>query len=203
MALRDEIQKKIERKQQEIVDLERGFEVQIASARAYIQALLDLLKTLPRDGEGSNPEQVLRQNSIMARAREAILGAGRPLHINEILRALGRPLDSPNKVSVAGSLANYVRKGEIFSRPAPNTFGLLELGHTAKPVALATHPPEGFGTVKLKRTEQSEDATTLNPTTQRLKEVFANEDERKRVERTNFASAEGDDPTDGWENMPR
>jgi hypothetical protein len=26
-------------------------------------------------------------------------------------------------------LAAYVRRGEIFTRPSPNTFGLLELGH--------------------------------------------------------------------------
>lgn len=202
VAIRDEIQKKIERKQQEIVDLERSFELQLASANAYIQALLDLMKTLPRDAEGSNPEQVLRQNSIMARTREAILGANGPLHITEILQALGRPVDSANKVSVAGSLANYVRKGEIFARPAPNTFGLIELGHHSTP-AVATHPPEGFGKVKLKRAVQSEDATTLDPTTRRLKEVFAKEGEKKRAERMGFARDEGEDPTDGWEDMPR
>jgi hypothetical protein len=146
MSFRDELQKKLDRKQQEVADLERAYQIQIASSRAYIQALQDILKTLPREGDGVKPQDVLRPNSAVARAREAILAVGKPLHINEILHALGRPIDHGNKVSVSGSLAMYVRKGEIFTRPAPNTFGLIEKGHDVS--ALAEEPPSGFGAVR-------------------------------------------------------
>jgi hypothetical protein len=147
MAFRDELQRKIERKQQEIAELERDSQLQIASARAYLQALQDMLKSLPRDADGARPEHVLRPNSAVARTREAILAAQKPLHINDVLKALGRPTDSANKVSISGSLANYVRKGEIFTRPAPNTFGLIELGHTIATV-LPAEPPPNFGSVR-------------------------------------------------------
>jgi hypothetical protein len=37
-----------------------------------------------------------------------------------------------NRSALSGSIAAYVRKGEIFTRPAPNTFGLLELGNSVE-----------------------------------------------------------------------
>jgi hypothetical protein len=49
------------------------------------------------------------------------------MQINEILRAIGRTADKKNRLSLSGSLAHYVRAEEIFTRPAPNTFGLIEL----------------------------------------------------------------------------
>ena len=46
----------------------------------------------------------------------------------------------------AVSLAAYVRKGEIFTRSGPNTFGLIELGHVNENKANPEHePPAGFG----------------------------------------------------------
>lgn len=158
MGLREDILRKIEKKQQEISDIERDVQLQMAAGKAYIQALQDMLRALPRDSEGAKPEHVLRPNSGVARTREAILAAKKPLHINDILRALGRDLDSANKLSIGGSLANYVRKGEIFTRPAPNTFGLIELGHTSSAVAAPREPPAGFGSIRAK--DDDEDGMT-------------------------------------------
>jgi hypothetical protein len=148
MGLREEIEKKIDRKEQEIWDLERDHLIQMAAARSYLQALQDMLKTIPRDAaDMTAPRTLLRAGSSMAKARDAILGAGKALHITELLRAIGRPDDHPNRVSVSGSLATYVRKGQIFTRPAPNTFGLIELGHQADRSS-AIEPPDGFGSVR-------------------------------------------------------
>jgi len=148
MGLREEIQRKIERKQVELADLERGHLIAMAGARAYIQALQDMLKSVPReDAQAPDPETVLRPGSSMARTREAILAAGKPLHVNELLKAINRPVDHGSRVSVSSSLATYVRKGIIFTRPAPNTFGLIELGHRSG-VAVAPQPPDGFGATK-------------------------------------------------------
>jgi len=138
--IRDELLKRIEKKQLEIRELEKQF----AAAHAYIEALQESIKLLPKDvgTTKSAPEQALRPGSAVAKAREAILKAGKPLHITEILKVIGRPVDKNNRVSLSGSLSGYVKRGEIFTRPAPNTFGLAELNHDEMP---AEEPPEDFG----------------------------------------------------------
>jgi hypothetical protein len=88
---------------------------------------------------------VLRAGSEVARAREAILKAAKPLHVDEILKALGKPVNHNNKASLSGSIATYVRKHMVFSRPAPNTFGLIELEVDAPEVVLEDDPPPNFG----------------------------------------------------------
>src|SRR6185295_14338559 len=49
MGLREDIQRKIERKQAELLEQERNFDLQRAGALAYIQALQDMLKVIPRE----------------------------------------------------------------------------------------------------------------------------------------------------------
>ncbi len=149
--LRGEIQKRIDRKKAEISTLRQqigSLETQIKEASSYIQALEDTLKLLPKDS-ASAPEsttQNLRAGSAVAKARDAILAAGKPLHISEILKILGKATDNVSRAAVSGSLAAYVRKGQIFTRPAPNTFGLTELdGSTIEPKNNKPRPPPDFG----------------------------------------------------------
>jgi hypothetical protein len=126
MLGRKRIEERIRRKEEEIQELE----AKIREARAYTQALHDALRMLPRESaERIAAERVLRRGSAMADAREAILTAGKPLHISEILEALGRAKTRASRAALAGSISAYVRKGEVFTRPLPNTFGLVELGH--------------------------------------------------------------------------
>lgn len=146
---RDEALKRIDKKRAEIASLE----MQIREAASYIQALEDMLKLLPRDtpGQADGPaiRTELRPGSVVAKARDAIFSAGHSLHITDILKSLGRPMDNISRAAVSGSLSAYVRKNEIFTRPAPNTFGLLEIpektqrfvGHQSN---LAGPPPD-FG----------------------------------------------------------
>lgn len=123
MGLRQEFQKRIEKKQQEIRDLE----LKIKEANSYLQALLDSMKLLPKDAINSGGKRSLRPGSALAKAQKAIKKAGKPLHVTDILKALKKPPDKKNRVSLTGSLAGYARRGEVFTRPAPNTFGLIEL----------------------------------------------------------------------------
>jgi hypothetical protein len=51
-----------------------------------------------------------------------------------------KPIAKNSKTSLSGSLASYVREHKIFTRPAPNTFGLVEFAEVA-----IKEPPEGFG----------------------------------------------------------
>lgn len=52
--------------------------------------------------------------------------SGHALHIEELVKAIGKEPTRDNRVSLSGSLNSYVKKCQIFTKPAPNTFGLLE-----------------------------------------------------------------------------
>jgi len=134
MNTRDQFQKLIDRKQQEINDLE----IQVEKAKAYIQALQDSMKFLPKEnGQG---QVLLRPGSALARTQDILRKAGKPLHISEILKALNEKPDK--RVSLSGSLSAYVRNNQIFTRPAPNTFGLKEVN---EPTGISDEIPEDFG----------------------------------------------------------
>jgi hypothetical protein len=139
MNERRRIEERLRKKEQEIQTLEE----QVKDARVYIQALQDVLKMLPKEPDGeSSPESVLRPGSTVAQARKIIKTRGNPVHIDDILKMLGKDVTRENKAALSGSLAAYVRRGEIFTRPAPNTFGLVEMD---KPPTLQAEPPPHFG----------------------------------------------------------
>lgn len=134
MALREDIQKRIERKQEE----NREFDSKIRENNVYIQALQDTLKLLPKDSSVANSAISVispRPGSELAKARDVLREARAPMHIANLLKAMGRPNDKKNRLALAGSLSQYVRKKMVFNRPLPNTFGLLEFaaqnGHSA------------------------------------------------------------------------
>ena len=144
MGLREELGRRIERKHQEIVSLE----IQLREAHAYVQALEDTVKLLPREElNRGQADSVVRPGSSIMKARDAILKAGKPLHIQELLVAIGQPQTKGARATLTGSLSAYVRKGEIFTRPAPNTFGLVEVEMAGQGTGnghLISPPPE-FG----------------------------------------------------------
>jgi hypothetical protein len=153
MGFREDLNRRIERKKGEIAELE----TQIRLAKEYLQALEDTLKLLPRDGsDDASSVTVLRPGTALAKARDAIRAAGRPMHIVELLNAIGKGASRNERAGLSGTLAAYVRRGEIFTRPAPNTFGLVDL--KSQPMAFtepivpepepddeAPVPPPGFG----------------------------------------------------------
>jgi hypothetical protein len=126
---RKRIEDRIRKKDLELQELE----IKVREGRVYIQALNDVLKMLPKDtkeaesiGDGT---AALREGSLAYLARESILKIGKPAHVSELLADIGKDDTRENRTSLSGTLAAYVRKGEIFTRPAPNKFGLIELGH--------------------------------------------------------------------------
>jgi hypothetical protein len=144
MRIREQFQKLIDRKTQEIKDLE----IQIEKARAYVQAMQDSIRLLPREAMDGNPEQSLRPGTALAKARDVLKESGKPMHINDLLKAMGKLADKKNKLSLSGSLSTYVRNGQIFCRPAPNTFGLIEMSRTPAPEN-AVDIPDDFGEMTL------------------------------------------------------
>jgi hypothetical protein len=142
MTVRGEVQKRIDKKRAEITE----FEGQIRDAKIYIQAMEDALRLLPRDDPDG--EQILtsttnlRPGSKVDKARTAIKSAGGPLHIIELLDALGIKNTQEKRAALAGSLSAYARRGEIFTRPAPNTFGLIDEASASRN---GHGPPANFG----------------------------------------------------------
>jgi hypothetical protein len=149
MGIRKEIERKIEKKEKEMQDLERETAIRLREGAAYVQALQESLKLLPKE-TSDETAVTLRAGSAVAKARDAIRAAGKPLHVIELLKILGKPLTAGGKAGLAGSLAWYVRKGEIFTRPAPNTFGVVEfngakVSSESAPDFDIEEPPENFG----------------------------------------------------------
>ncbi|HEY3374752.1 MAG TPA: hypothetical protein VGK02_06790 [Candidatus Aquicultor sp.] len=124
MGVREKLEDRIKRKEQEIQD----YQIKIAEANAYLQGLQEALKLLPKDymnGNGSE-EIVLRKGSAVQKTQEFLKEQGKPMHIMDILRGIGKEPNSNERTSLSGSLGLYVRKNQIFARPEPNTFGLIE-----------------------------------------------------------------------------
>lgn len=139
MGLKKELAKRIEKKRLEIAESKK----QVELSEMYLQAMLDTYKLIPKDEDGA--ESVLKSpkaGTELAKAFLAIKTAGRPLHITEILKFMEKPLTQQNKTSLTGSLGAYVRRGDTFTRPGPNTFG-LKLLEVADPPALSLEEVEG------------------------------------------------------------
>ncbi len=142
MTIREQFQKLLDRKQQEIIDLE----LKLEKTKTYVQAIQDSMRLLPKDPSQNGTEQTLRPGTALARTREILKQAGKPMHVTEILKALNFPVDKKHRVSLSGSLSVYVRNNEIFTRPAPNTFGLIEMNKV--PDETGVELPDDFGGVQ-------------------------------------------------------
>lgn len=140
MSERAKVSDRIRKKEAEIQSLED----KLRSARVYLQALRDVLKMLEAVDDSAPTESILRPGSLVAQARDLLLEAGHPVHVNELLDLLGKEPTREARASLTSSIAAYVRREEIFTRPAPNTFGLIEFGSLPSP-ARDPKPPSGFG----------------------------------------------------------
>jgi hypothetical protein len=149
MALRDELLLRIEKKKKEI----KQMETKIREAGIYVEALEETLSMIPQDGDevaAASLPTALREGTNIAKAREALQRAGRPLHLVDLLKAMGKPVDKESRAALAGSLGSYARRNEIFLRAGPNTFGLIE-GHNGEAVLhkdaaqQRREPPPNFG----------------------------------------------------------
>lgn len=131
MGYREQLERKIESKRKEISALRNDLQ----QAETYVAAWEEALKMLPREVPGA-PLQAgasqlppLRPGTAIAHAREAIITKNMPMHIADLVLAIGKENTKPNRLALAGTLASYSKEGRLFVRTDPNTFGLLELGH--------------------------------------------------------------------------
>lgn len=149
MGALESLQKIADKKIREIRDIEihlHELQRRMDMAQSYLQAIQDSIKALPKESSSTVAQEIssaLRAGSIVARTRDAIQEKGEPMHITDILAALGIENTKNSRVSLVGSLGGYVRKGVVFNRPAPNTFGLLGM---EMPTAQSNENlPDGFG----------------------------------------------------------
>jgi hypothetical protein len=130
-ALRRKFEDKIKKERQQL-DEQKAL---LAEAMARLSGYKDAIKLMEKDAEEpSEPE--LRPGSELFKIREAVRMMGIPLTLAQMLEVLGEQDNPSKRNSVRGSIGRYARDNKIFVQTAPNTFGLLELGH--KP---ASEPP--------------------------------------------------------------
>lgn len=135
------LERKIEATRQDIARLE----AELLEKKAFVQGLLEALKLFPKNaGVDTKGETVLRHGSDMAKARDFLQSLGRPAHITDILKGIGKENTKTTRLSISSSLAGYARKNEIFAKTAPNTFTLIGLAG-ANDSATNPEPPTGFG----------------------------------------------------------
>lgn len=147
MNTRRNIEKLIQKSEHELFALHE----EMMKKGAYIQGLRDTLKYLPREGSAETPPK-LRPGTDLAKAYEAIRTAGKPLHIVDLVKTLGKEPTHKNRVSLAGSIGFYVRRKQFFNRPAPNTYGIME---TEEPDLSNGEPPDDFGIEEEKAESES------------------------------------------------
>lgn len=156
MSERSVVEEQLKKKEAEVILLEEKLKV----ARVYLRALQDVQKAVLRNSSGSTAgseaDVSLRPGSTISQAREAILAHGAPMYIDDLLVALGKEVSREEKASLTGNLAAYVRKGEVFTRPMPSTFGLVELADVRQEVG-ASQPPAGFGKTEARHVDPVDD----------------------------------------------
>jgi hypothetical protein len=137
MSSRNAIEKMIDKAEEEKASLLKQIELK----DAYIQGLKDTVRHFPKSSEKPNGKTTLRAGSDIAKAREIILKEGKPMHIVELVKRLGKEVTKQNRASLSSYIGSFVRNGEYFTRPAPNTFGVVEFEENQG----AGEPPPDFG----------------------------------------------------------
>jgi hypothetical protein len=56
--------------------------------------------------------------------------AGRPLHINDIIKEIEREGHTVKKITLVGNLSRYITRNRVFYRLSPSVYGLLEMKRT-------------------------------------------------------------------------
>lgn len=120
---RTNIEKRIEKEKQRITELR----LEIERSESFVKGLQEALQMLPKE-KPLEPSRIknLRPGSDIEKIRDLIRQIGHPLLLDEIIDGIGKEVTNASRASIASSLSRYVRKGEIFNRPGPNKFGLLE-----------------------------------------------------------------------------
>jgi hypothetical protein len=139
MAVREDIEKRIEREKQKISDLQK----QIERCNAFILGMQEALKFIPKTGEKITKEYYFRSGDTK-QAYEVLKQSAKPLSINEILSLIGKEPTKQNKASLSSSLHRAVKKSGLIKKVASNMFTITE-NEVNKEVEEPIDLPDGFG----------------------------------------------------------
>ncbi len=123
------LQNQLKRKIKEIQQLKvswRELDIQIRESQAVISALEEAMKHFPKEELDGDPARSLRAGGQVYRIYSILKKHGKPMHITEILKKLGKDTDNKTQQATGSQLNSYVRQSRIFSRDLPNIFGLRE-----------------------------------------------------------------------------
>jgi hypothetical protein len=130
MSLLIDLNKRIEKKQDERWELQQALDrlqAQALAVDAVIAELESFAKVVAKEEGGeSQPEINLRPGSDVYRSREILRKIGKASEMGDILAAMGKPDTKDNRRSLSAQMAWYARKNQIFTRPEPGYWGLYE-----------------------------------------------------------------------------
>lgn len=101
-------------------------DVVLEAVEASLEAQLGAIRRL-RKAEAKPAASVKRSKSQISMVEDVLIEAGTPLHLREIIQKVNEKFAvriDPD--SIGSALTKRVVKGQRFSRPSKNTFGLLE-----------------------------------------------------------------------------
>ena len=128
------VQNQLKRKTKDLQELESKrleIDIQISAARGAISALEEVMRHFPKEDIDGDPSRSLRAGGSVARIYDLLKKNGKPMHITEILEAMGKNTDIKSQQATGSQLNSYVRQSRIFSRDLPNIFGLREWAASA------------------------------------------------------------------------
>ena len=120
------VRKRVEDKLKKERQMAAGAQEELLEVEALLSAYEEAVRLFEKD-EDAAPE--LRAGSELHRVRSYMLERRTPVGLGELLAHLGKADTAETRNSLRGSLSRYARTGSIFVKTAPNTFGLVELGH--------------------------------------------------------------------------
>lgn len=156
LTMRKDIEKRLKKKvteKKEIAVRIAGLNAENLAVDAVIAELESILRMMPKDMDSDDDSKDLRDGTEVYLAREVLQTEQKPLHVSVLVEKMGFESTAKRKHSIASQLASYVRRGEVFTRPAPNTFGLFDYG----PVPL--RPEDAAGYENMMRNAEHEAAT--------------------------------------------
>jgi hypothetical protein len=148
MSVRDDIEKRIVKEKQKISDLQK----QIERSNAFVQGMQEALKLLSGNSKGIEPAKEISyfRSGDTKSAYETLKQTGSPMHIDELLSAIGKPISKQNRASLASSLHRAAKRSGIVKSIGNNTFSLSEIstnGRTNESVdkEVLLKLPDNFG----------------------------------------------------------
>ena len=146
---KDAKQKKISDRREKIKSLEsrmdscvreiESLEQENAIDEAYVQAMGVAIDAVSKSESKPSVRPAIKSGSRPDMARKALASHKKPMHIGDLLGAMGVDDTEDNRTNVSRALSSHVTQGRVFTRPASYTFGLLEWGDEQGCSHLKTH----------------------------------------------------------------